>query len=238
MPRLFNLANLQQFTAIHVLSDPGNIGGPVVIPNCMQVVLNWTLASGKVGHNVMYGRAAGIPAPTPAMAQALFAAMTTGAAWTTVASQLAPTTALAGVSLRSVHEGEGAIVSSTGAAVPGVNPGIALPNEMALCVTLRTAKAGPSNRGRVYIPGYAEGTTVAGNMVAASVVSGAGTWVNGFISIFAGQGLTMVIGQKARQAYTGATGTPHPARAAGSEVVTSAVCRDNHWDSQRRRGLR
>ena len=238
MPRYVNLANLQQFAAVNLSSDPGAIGGPVVIPNCVQIVLTWTQASGKAAHNVTYGRSPGVPSPTVAQAQGIVAALTAGTAWTNYRGHVATTTSLASVTLRSVHSGEESIVSSTGGAVAGTNPSIALPNEMAICVTLRTAKSGPSNRGRVYLPGLGSDQVIAGNVVAPSLVNEAGIWVQGFKVAFSAQGYTWVIGQRARAAYTGATGTLHPARPAASEEVLTAVCRDDHWDSQRRRGLR
>lgn len=236
--RIVNLANLQQFTAINLLSDPGVVGGPVVIPNCTQVVLNWTLEDGKTAHNVLYGRSAGIPNPTPAQATALHTALSTGAAWTAFASALAPNTIFSGVSLRQVHTPGGALVQSTSAAVPGTGTGVSLPNEVAVCVTLRTANAGVSNRGRMYLPGLRVGEVSAGNVLAAATVSNITTWAAGFISIFSGQGLTLVIGQPARNAYVGSTGTAHPARVAGSIPVTQLLCRNNTFDSQRRRGLK
>ena len=236
--RLVNLSNYQQFTAINLLSDPGSLGGPVVIPNLVQIVFNWVLADGKTGHNVMYGRAAGVPSPTPTQAEAIRTAVTTGALWTAVATAMSGNSALSSVSLRSVHTAGNPLVLSTGSASNGTNAGIALPNETAICVTLRTALAGPSNRGRIYIPNFAVDQVLAGNTITAGTVTAVSSWVNSFTSVFAGQGYTWVIGQPARAAYTGSTGTAHPARAAGSVAVTSATVRNNTWDSQRRRGLK
>ena len=70
MARLINLANVQQFTAINLTLDPGDTGGPVVVPQCAQIVLNWTLADGRLGHNVLYGRYSGGFAGTAAQATA------------------------------------------------------------------------------------------------------------------------------------------------------------------------
>jgi hypothetical protein len=235
--RVVNLANFQTFTAINLLLDPGLIGGPVIIPNCVQVVLRWTLASGKIGHNVMYGRTAGVPAPTVPQADAILTALGTGAAWTAFAQRLSVSTALAGVNLRSVHTAGAPIFESTGAAHAGTNPAIALPNEVALCITERTAGTGRSNRGRIYIPGYANDAVGTGNVVGSAFVADTQTWANTIIAALSGQGMTLVVGNPARQAYTGSTGTPHPARPAGSVTVTALQVRDNHWDSQRRRGL-
>jgi hypothetical protein len=235
---VIRLDQLQQFAAINVLSDPGVLGGPIVVPNCVQIVLNWTLSAGKTAHNVLYGRAAGVPAPTAAQAEAIRGAITTGAAWTALASGLATSAALASVSIRSVHTASQLPVFSTGAAVSGSNASIALPNEVALCVTLRTAVGGPSGRGRFYVPGWSEGIGTANNVVGATVVTNLTTWAAGFTSIFAGQGYTWVLGLPARAAYVGSTGTAHPARAASSVTIVQALCRNNTWDSQRRRGLK
>jgi hypothetical protein len=235
---VIRLDQLQQFAAINLLSDPGALGGPVVIPNCVQIVFNWNLSAGKTAHNVMYGRVSGVPAPTPGQAEAIRSALTTGAAWTALLPLLAASTSFSSVTLRSVHTAGQPIVQSTGAASTGTSPALALPNEVAVCATLRTGFTGPSNRGRIYIPGLAADSLLSGNVVAPGTVTALGNWVLGFTSIFSAQGYTWVIGQVARSAYTGSTGTLHPARAAGSVPVSSAVIRGNHWDSQRRRGLK
>src|SRR5215470_958672 len=118
-PRMLRLDQVQQFTAINVLSDPGAAGGPIVVPNCVQIVFQWTQASGKVAHNVLYGRAGGIPSPTVAQAQAIFSALSSGAQWTALSGFLHSATAFSAVTLRSVHAAFQPIVQSTGAAVPG-----------------------------------------------------------------------------------------------------------------------
>lgn len=235
---IVRLDQLQQFAAINILSDPGAKGGPVIVPNCVQIVLNWGLSAGKTAHNVLYGRVSGVPAPTPTQAEAIRAALTTGAAWTAVLPTLAASTTFASVTLRSVHAAFQPIVQSTGAAIAGTSAALALPNEVAICATTRTALTGPQNRGRFYIPGFASDSLLSGNVIAPGTVTALTNWVQGFTAIFAGQGYTWVIGQVARQAYNGSTGTPHPERIAGSVPITSVSVRNNTWDSQRRRGLK
>jgi hypothetical protein len=90
----------------------------------------------------------------------------------------------------------------------------------------------------MYVPGFASDAVGTGNVIGPAVLSDVQAWANTFIAVFSGQGMTLAIGQKARQEYIGTTGTLHPARDAGSVTVTSLQVRDNHWDSQRRRGLR
>lgn len=235
---LVRLENFQQFAAINVLLDPGHKGGPVVVPNCVQIVLNWNTSSGRGAHNVLYGRAGGVPAPTSAQAEAIRSALTTGAAWTAVAALMPTAHSLASVSLRSVHTPNNPLVLSTGAAAPGTSANPGLPNEMAICVTLRTGSAGISGRGRTYLPGFDNAQVNVANQIAAACVTAVNTWVAGWASIFSSQGYTWVLGLPARNAYTGSTGTQHPARDATSVAVTTATVRNNTWDSQRRRGLK
>jgi hypothetical protein len=196
------------------------------------------MADGKTGHNVLYGRTATVPAPTIAHAQAIFAALTTGAAWTAFAGHLSTSTLLASVTIKSVHVQDQAMVQSTGSAVPGTHASVSTPNETALVVSLRTALSGKSNRGRMYIPGYSVGVVNAANQALATTVTDTTTWASGIIGIFAAQSYTLVIGQRARAAYIGSTGTAHPARVATSTTVTQLLVRNNSWDSQRRRGLK
>lgn|SRR5215471_2252799 len=228
----------QQFLAVNVLSDPGAIGGPVVVPNCAQIVLVWNVEGGKLGHNVLYGRYAGTFAGTVAQASSILTALSSGGAWTALAAFLANTAALTAVTIRDVNTANQPILQSSVSGANGTSASAALPSEVAAVITLRTANTGRANRGRVYVPGWATNSLGAGNVIAGAAVTALGNWANTIPGALAGQGYTWVIGQKARAAYTGSTGTSHPARAATSIQVSSQVVRDNHWDSQRRRGLR
>lgn len=236
--RLVPLDQLQQFAAVNLSSDPGAIGGPVQVPQCAQITLRWGLESGKVGHNVLYGRYSGGFAGTVAQAQAIFSALSGSAFTSNIGPQLAASSSLQGVDIRDVNQINQPIISSTGAAVPGTSASPALPNEVALVVTLRTGQVGRSMRGRLYIPGWATNALGAGNVAAAAVVTALNNWAGQLTPTLAAQGYTFVIGQRARAAYTGVSGTQHPARAATSTQITSTTVRDNHWDSQRRRGLK
>jgi hypothetical protein len=172
------------------------------------------------------------------MADALFAALGTSGAWTALAQRLSTTTAFAGVTLRSVHTDGLPVFESTAPAHAGTNAITALPAEVAAVITLRTAGTGASNRGRIYIPGFATDAVGPTNIIGPAVMTDLQAWADTFIAAFAGQGMTLVVGNPARAGYTGTTGTVHDPRPAGSVTVTSLFVRDNHWDSQRRRGLK
>lgn len=235
---IIRLDQIQQFMAVNLLSDPGNIGGPVVIPNTAQIRFRWQMATAKVAVNVLYGRTGGVPAPTVSQAQAIFSALSSGAQWTALASHLGNTGGFLGVDIRSVHAANQPFVSSTGALVPGTAAGQPLPNEVAVVVTLRTALAGIQNRGRIFLPGFTADSLSAGQLILAATITDITAWAATIPGAFSAQGYTLSIGHKARVAYQGSTGTQHPARPAETVPVTSLICRDNHWDTVRRRGLK
>lgn len=238
MPRILRLENLDQFAAINVLSDPGHIAGPVVIPSCAQITVNWQTASGRPAHNVLYGRYSGAFAGNVAQANAIMAALTSGGPWTTLAAFLATTGGISGVSIRDVNTPNAPIITSTSAAVPGSSASPEMPDEVSAVITLRTAFTGPSYRGRMYIPGWATNALATGNVIAAAAVTALNSWGGTIANALIAGTYTWVLGQPARAQYTGSTGRVHPARAAQSTTISQTVVRDNHWDSQRRRGLR
>lgn len=239
MPRVIAIDQLQQFTAVQLLSDPGAIGGPVVIPQCAQVALKFVLDDAKLAHCVLVGRYAGTFAGSVAQANAIHTALSTGAQWTALAAFLAAApTSFAGVEIRDVNTPNNPVIASTTTAQPGTSASPALPNEVALAATLRTNLTGKANRGRFYLPGWATNALGTGNVVAQAAITAYQNWCNTVMGAFSSNGYTLVVGQRARAAYIGSTGTSHPARPAGSVSVTQIQVRDNHWDSQRRRGLK
>ena len=238
MSPIMRLDQVQQFAAINLLVDPGAIHGPKIIPNTAQIKLNWSLTDGRIAHNFLYANYTGSPAFTNTIAQQVYAALIAGAGWTGMAAFIASTTSLTGVSLLDIRSSAGHEFNSTGAAAPGTAAGVALPDEVAICVTLGTANRGPSGRGRIYLPGWASGAAGTSGTINAATVSAITAWLNNVgtaVGIIGG----MVLALPARQAYTSpVTGRQFPARAAGNVPITTLAVRDNHWDSQRRRGLK
>jgi len=235
---LIRLDQLQQFAAVNVSRDPGAIGGPVVVPSCAQIVWSGGLESGHLWHIVTYGRYSGTFAGSVAQANSILVGLATSGTFTTLAGFLGANTNFGIVTIRDVNTANAALISSTSAGGVGTSASPSLPNEVSLVATLRTALAGRQNRGRIFFPGWATNALGAGNVVAAAAVTAYQNWVNTIMGVYSGQGYSLAIGQKARQAYTGSTGTSHPARAASSVLVTSINVRDNHWDTVRKRGLK
>lgn len=239
MSPLVRIDNFEQFAAINLTSDPGYDPSDRTIPNCIEVRLNWALPDGKSAHNVLHGSRQDGLAATVAQAQSIYAALSSGGLWTALAIHLYTGVGFTGVSLRDLRSKDMPYVQSTGATVVGSAAGPEMPMEVAACLTLITDFTGPANRGRAYIPGWVAASMAAtGNTMAAAVVTDLGAWGANWINVLNAQGLTLCIGQHKRQAYTGATGKPHPARAATTVPVRQVIVKDNHWDTQRRRGLK
>lgn len=238
MVRIIALDSLQQFAAVNLLADLGLIAGQKIVTNCATVTLRFNLASGKVGHVVLGGRYTPPFAVTVAQTQAVFAALSTGGAWTTLATFLSPQTTFAGVDIRNIHLKDQPIISSTGAAVPGTSTGTDMPNEIALAISLKTGLTGPRYRGRAYIPGWATNSLGTTNLVAAGAVNALGSWAGTIQAALAQASLVWCLALPARNAYTSPkTGTHFDARPAETPSITQTVV-NNHWDTQRRRGLK
>lgn len=238
--RIVAVDSLQQFAAINLLSDPGHIAGPVIIPNAVRVRFNWTVASGKVAHNILYCTYTGTPALSVALADTIRAAVVNGVIWTTLAGYLGPGAAFQGVTLLDVRSTTGTEITSTGAASPGTSAQVQMPSEVALAVTIRTANRGPSGRGRFYVPGWAGNALSSTDLAVAAAVTALQNWAstNVLANLNANMG-PMVLALPARGGYTSAlTGRVFPPRAATSVPVTSLLVRNATWDSQRRRGLK
>lgn len=239
MSSLIRLDQVQQFVAISPFVDLGHIKGKVVIPNYIRVILDWALSDGKEAHCIIGGTVGASFAPTPTVADAILTALTTGTNWSTLTPFLSTSSSLAAVTLRDIRAKDLPYVRSVGAGHPGSSVGTDMPNEIAAVITLRTNAVGQGNRGRMYIPGWASNAVAAGNTISATAMSALQTWANGIPGALSASGITFALAQPARAGYTSPkTGAVHDPRNATSLPITLQVVRDNHWDSQRRRGLK
>lgn len=218
------------------MSDPGRIPGPTIAPATCQVNVRWTLPNSRVGINALHGAFTGSFTPTVAIANSIMTGLTTGAAWTAYAAHLAGPSGLAGIDLRDISAAGNALVSSTANGVAGTGPPPPLAAHTALVATLRTARAGRNARGRAYLPCFSSAAMAANGQGVAGLSADVNAWLATWSSVFTTVGLTLCIPQPARQAYTGETGTAHPARpVAPSLPVTSVSLRNVIFDTQRRR---
>jgi hypothetical protein len=107
---------------------------------------------------------------------------------------------------------------------------------VAAVLTEQIAARGRGLKGRVFLGGWDVGADAGNGIIAPAAVTAINNYGTAVFSAISAAQLTPCVAQPARQTYLGLTGTTHPARVAASVFVTSYTCRDNKWDTQRRRG--
>jgi hypothetical protein len=217
------------------MPTPGYVPGPLVIPLTVQLRLNWVLPNSRTATNVLHA----IVDPTFVLTQVIvdnvFDDISSDATTTTYMAFLAGTTALQFIDARDLRVAEQALIQSTGVAVSGGGSGMALPEEVALVCTLRSALAGRAHRGRVYLTGFDSSAIDADGHAVSGLTAAAQAWVAALSIRMEAQGLALGIGHRGHASYVNSRGDTVPAELAGTDLVTAAIVRDNVFDSQRRR---
>jgi len=220
---------------------------PLVIPNAVQVRLV-EIIPGGVMTNVLHGRKAAGATVGQALADSLGAAIKT--AWTThMASISAAGSALVNIYVRDLTTPNQSEYLDSSAAVLGTDPGDALPPATACCITLKTALAGKSFRGRVYLGGFTETSNAAGGVGAGGVGAAGVAYLTAIQAAFTASGLTLAVCSRPAYAYQDVRTWQLPegnervdvignglAKAGGLADVTIIQSRSDAWESQRRRG--
>lgn len=200
----------------------------LIVPNAAQMRLIWSLSGALYALNVMGVVNAGNIAITQTLTNSVGTAVKAALNSSGLAAYLATAVALASIGLRDIRTANTAEFIDTGGGVAGSGAGDLLPPQVALCITERTAFAGRSFRGRVYLPGFNEAVNTATGVVQATATSVA--FVTAIKSALIANALDLgVISRPAPDAT--------PPRAGMINVVTSIVARDTVWDTQRRRAV-
>lgn len=146
------------------------------------------------------------------------------------AASISTTVTLVNIGLRDLRTANTAEFLDSGAAVAGTQALELLPPQTSLCITLRTAFAGRSFRGRVYLAGFTEGDNIAGGATNSATSTPAVAFVTAIQSALVAQSLNLGVIHRPTQA-------PLPVTSGFITPVTSIVCRDLVWDTQRRRAI-
>jgi hypothetical protein len=220
-------------------SSPGYIPGPLIVPNAWHMRLLWTLPNGRKASNVLGVNVPTGVTPTVADATNVMNEIVASAAWTALHPFLHADTSLDGIGLRNLQAASGVERLSTPPAAAGTGVANALPEEVALVVSLLTDGAGRRNRGRVYLTGFdtsgldTDGTATAGLATAAeNFITAVGA------ALVTGIGVDYQLGliNRAHDSYVSPfTGLTVAAEPAGIRLVIEALVRDRVFDSQRRR---
>lgn len=195
----------------------------IPVPNTVRSTIEMRLHGTQVV-NTLHSRFA-----TPADVAGLTAVNAELQSWwqAAVAPFLSVDLLLTGITSTDISSLNGPSVQTPVAEISGQRLFPALPGNVALCVTFRSANRGRSARGRNYVPGLCE-TDVTGNTVTAAVGLGLASAYSQLPDLFGvGLGGAWVVASR----Y--ANGQP---RAAGVTFeIISVDVRDLRVDSQRRR---
>jgi hypothetical protein len=218
----------------HKKTDGGRIPGPAAVPNVIEIACTVILPNQKTSRMTFHGAYATTPPAMATLAGALWTSLST--AWgSNLGALMATSTSFTNVFVRDMTNVTNPVFQGTGTAVAGTGAGAAMPVNNALVMTENVNQRGRGSKGRVYLGGW----IVTADAGAGLATAAAQTAINNFGTAVANainaQTLTPCVAQPARQQYQGVTGTVHPARGASHVAVTSYVCRDLIWDTQRRR---
>ena len=236
-----------------VPSQPGKArferGAPnvpaTIVPGAALVTIRWGLA-GRQGINVLGASIVGVTSINQALAETLDTGIKS-AFTTNLAAQIASNCSLISVGIRDIRTANLAEFVGSGAFVVGTAVGDALPTGNALCITLRTARAGQSFRGRVYLGGFSEASNESQAMASTATVTAAVNFITAVSGVFTSNGLSLAVVSRPSERRTIVTTTFHAdgtqdvdtvtlnARAGQVTPVTGIAGRNAAWDSQRRR---
>lgn len=196
---------------------------PLVIPNTAQVTLLWTLSGTPWAMNVLHYTIPSTMGVDTALAEGIFTQAKTDMSNAGLRPMLGSNWAFSGVSVRDLRGPNLPLFTSTGAALAGTAATETMPAQNCVCVTLRTALAGRSFRGRVYLSGFAEVANLGSGLIATAARDASANFINNIRQLipatFADE-IQLVVASRTLLE---------------TNAVQSAVVRDAVWDAQRRR---
>jgi hypothetical protein len=144
------------------------------------------------------------------------------------------TTGFGAVALRDLRNASAAEVVSTSAAVQGTDTTDNLPLSIAAVVTLRTAKAGRSFRGRSYLPMFTEAANGPNGHMLATFKTQLDAFATAMLTAANQSGAQLAVLSRPTT-FDPDTGLPIAPGLGFVTPVTQILARDDVWDSQRRR---
>lgn len=216
-----------------------------IVPNTIEVRTLGVIAN-QLAINVFHA-IAGSAVVNQALANTLGAAIK--AAWTANLGALCPSqTSLVRVGVRDLRVEHGPEFLDAGAAVVGTGVGDVLPGQVALCLTLRTAQAGKSFRGRTYLGGFMETQNDASGFATQATQTAAVAYMTAVSNALTGSQLTLAVTTRPAERVVVTRTTFHndgtttvktlsqqTAKPGNSTPITLIQSRNGYWETQRRR---
>lgn len=195
---------------------------PLVVPNAALLRCLWNLGGVPSAVNV-YGvdNASSVAITqtlTNTVGAAVKAALTSSGLGAAISSQVS----LASVGIRDLGSANAPEFIDAAVATAATGTGDLLPLNVSLCVTLRTALAGRSFRGRSYIWGWTETRNTSAGTADATAQTAAKAFVDAVESSLAASGLHLAVVSR---------------HLSQRNRVTSTQVRDGVWDTMRKRAI-
>lgn len=209
--------------------------GPVVIPNCAEIVIEW-VANEVTFSNVLHSQLVPTGPIDPNVAESIFSGIKAAGSTTAWLAQVHPETRLTKVIVKDLRAANNPGYESTGISTPGTATGTPLSQGTAMCITLRTARSGRGFVGRVYLGGLASGVEETSRNFLSTACNLGVQFVTGVQSV-----ITPLLGSPvlAQRALDPDPDNPNPAmtqpRAANTVPIVLVNFADTRIDSQRKR---
>jgi hypothetical protein len=171
----------------------------------------------------------------PNIAETIFNAAKTSAGVVSALPQLGTHWVFTGCRVRDLRSPNNPDIPSTGTSVPGTAAGTPLPDQSSIVVTLRTALAGRSFRGRSYTFGWTDAAMNTDGTISDAAAAAALGLINGFLIGIAAGGAFGAIHSPALPARPAHGGGTLPAKDYAITQISSVEVRDRIWDTNRRR---
>lgn len=208
--------------------------GAVVIPQTAEMRLVWGIGTHPWA-NVFHGKYSTPPTFSAALANSIFTMIKgalTSSGW---GVQVAPEASMIRLEIKDINSANNVWWISDSAPAAGTGLSNALPSNLAIEVTARTAKSGRGFVGRHYMAGLDSGVQVDAYTFESTAGDAAVAFWEAVRTGLTSNGLTMALAQKELLAGQDANGNAMPPRAANSEPIIRHDLTDYRFDTQRRR---
>lgn len=206
----------------------------LVIPNAAILTLRWSGLTRTWRNVIGVQGISTLPVIDQALANTLHTEIMAAANIPALMALMSDNTIFEGIVIRDISGPNRAEYVSTGTPLAGGDATDPLPLNVAACVTVRTAFAGRSFRGRVYFSGWAESQNDANGRAVAGVGTAATNALISINSVLAGHGMTVAVLSRPRDAKV-IPAVTITAKGGTSAPVTGFASRNTKWESQRRR---
>lgn len=192
----------------------------IIITGTYEIRITWQLSGADWALNVLHCQLPGGESVNQGLADSWAADLDAAHDSSGLAALQPATVSLDRVGLRDLRTANLPLIEST-VDSPGTGAGDLLVRAASIVVTMRTAFAGRSFRGRSYVPGFNEAQNAADGTIAPAASAAAAAWIGAIRTAATARGHTLAVASVK-------LGTSTP--------VTAQLVRDQVWDVQRRRG--